>query len=208
MISPLESDEYFDTCFRDCQVMVIMRGYRPEDAVALASHAWSMGIVNTEVTLQDSTGIEALQAVVDAGRTVGRTVGAGTVTSRDLVHQAADAGAEFTVAPGTDPDIIKASLAAGLPHLPGVATPSEVGAVQRLGLRWVKAFPAAQLGPEWIRAVHDPFPQIKIVATGGINATNAANFLDNGVQAVALGSALKDPSQIARLHSILPQSGG
>jgi 2-dehydro-3-deoxyphosphogluconate aldolase / (4S)-4-hydroxy-2-oxoglutarate aldolase len=204
MITPLQSDEYFDNCFRDCRVMVIMRGYRPDDAVAMARHAWSMGITNIEVTLQDQAGIAALEAVVDAARSVGRTVGAGTVTTRALVSQAARAGAEYTVAPGTDADIIEASLAAGLPHLPGIATPSEVGAVQRLGLRWVKVFPAAQLGTEWIRALRGPFPHIRIIATGGIDASNAAAFLDNGAQAVALGSSLTDPSQIQQLQSILP----
>jgi 2-dehydro-3-deoxyphosphogluconate aldolase / (4S)-4-hydroxy-2-oxoglutarate aldolase len=204
MITPLESDQYFDDCFAGCQLMVIMRGYRPDDAIALAARAWSLGITNIELTLQDSTGIDALRAVVEAGRETGRTVGAGTVTSRELVHEAAEAGAEFTVAPGTDPDVIEESLAAGLPHLPGIATPSEVGAVQRLGLGWVKAFPAAQLGPDWISALRGPFPRIRVVATGGIDASNAMTFLDSGVNAVALGSALSDPSQVERLKPLLP----
>lgn len=203
MITPLESDQYFDHRFAECRVMVILRGYQPDDAVALATHAWSLGVTNVELTLQDSSGIAALEAVVAAAATAGHTVGAGTVTTPELVARAAAAGAQFTVAPGTHPDVIDASLAAGLPHLPGVATPTEAGVVQRSGLGWVKAFPAAHLGVDWIRALRGPFPRLRVIATGGIDAANASAFLDGGVHAVALGSALADPAQVERVQSLL-----
>jgi 2-dehydro-3-deoxyphosphogluconate aldolase/(4S)-4-hydroxy-2-oxoglutarate aldolase len=65
----------------------------------------------------------------------------------------------------------------GLPHLPGVATPTEVQRAPAAGFGWLKAFPAAQLGAGWITAMHGPFPEARCVATGGIDLSNAAGFL-------------------------------
>jgi 2-dehydro-3-deoxyphosphogluconate aldolase/(4S)-4-hydroxy-2-oxoglutarate aldolase len=75
--------------------------------------------------------------------------------------------------------------------------------VGRLGLRWVKAFPASDLGDGWIRAVRAPFPDMRFVATGGIDASNAAAFLDAGASAVAVGGALSDPAQLPALAELL-----
>ncbi|MBY4128150.1 bifunctional 4-hydroxy-2-oxoglutarate aldolase/2-dehydro-3-deoxy-phosphogluconate aldolase [Rhodococcus fascians] len=188
--------------------MVILRGYTPDEAVQLSRRAWDMGITNIEVTLQDTAGIEALQAVVDAAGigTDDRHVGAGTVTDTALVRTAADVGARYTISPGIDSDVAAASLDADLPHLPGVATPTEIGVAQRLGLDWMKAFPATHLGPAWIRAVRGPYPRIRVVATGGINTSNATEFLSHGAHAVALGSALSHPAQIEALAAMTGDS--
>src|SRR5206468_458092 len=82
-----------------------------------------------------------------AGARRGRRGAAGTVLTPAAAGAAAEAGAAFTVAPGLDLDVLSASLRAGLPHVPGVATPSEVHLAVRAGCRWLKAFPAASLGP-------------------------------------------------------------
>ena len=91
--------------------------------------------------------------------------------------------------------------------LPGVATPTEIQAAVAAGLTWLKAFPAAQLGTAWFTAMAGPFPQEKFVATGGMDANNAGDFLAAGVRCVAVGSALADPTQLDRL-SLLLGSGG
>ncbi|MFJ3343666.1 bifunctional 4-hydroxy-2-oxoglutarate aldolase/2-dehydro-3-deoxy-phosphogluconate aldolase [Streptomyces diastaticus] len=101
-----------------------------------------------------------------------------------------------------------ARLQAGLPHLPGVSTPTEVGRARRRGLHWVKAFPASSLGPSWIRAVRAPFPRLRVVATGGLDLRNASAFLEAGARVVALGSALGDPAQLDRLVGLLPGEPG
>ena len=113
------------------------------------------------------------------------------------------AGAAFTVAPGFDAQVMAASEAAGLPHLPGVATPSDVQGVLKAGGHWVKAFPATALGTEWFRAMRGPFPDVRIVATGGMDAHNAREYLDAGARMVAVGSALADPDQIPLLAELL-----
>ncbi|MFD0490699.1 bifunctional 4-hydroxy-2-oxoglutarate aldolase/2-dehydro-3-deoxy-phosphogluconate aldolase [Saccharopolyspora spinosporotrichia] len=97
----------------------------------------------------------------------GRPVGAGTVVGVEQLRTATELGAAFTVAPGLDPELVRASE---LPHLPGVATPSEVQHARKLGLTWVKAFPATVLGTGWFAAIRGPFPGMRFTATGGMNA--------------------------------------
>jgi 2-dehydro-3-deoxyphosphogluconate aldolase/(4S)-4-hydroxy-2-oxoglutarate aldolase len=196
----------FDELFARTPVMAILRGYSPEKAVQLASTAWDLGIDCVEIPIQSPETLAALEATVEAGRSRGKAVGAGTVISVEHVRQARDAGAAFTVSPGLDPDVIKASLDAGLPSLPGVATASEIQAALRLGLNWVKAFPAAELGPSWFRAMHGPFPGLNFVATGGITPSNAKDFLDADARVVALGSALADPDALPAIATLLAAS--
>ena len=104
--------------------------------------------------------------------------------------------------------MIRASLDAGLPTLPGVATASDIQRCARLGLGWLKAFPATTLGPGWIAAMRGPFPDVRFVATGGVTVANAAGFLSAGARAVALGSALADPAQLDGLARLVPRDGG
>ena len=135
----------------------------------------------------------SLRAAVAAGRERGLPVGAGTVISLEQVREVAATGAAFTVARGFDPAVATASAGLGLPHLPGVATPGEIQAALRHGLTWLKAFPASVLGTAWFTAMRGPFPQIKLVATGGLDARTAPDYLTAGARVVAVGSALADP---------------
>jgi 2-dehydro-3-deoxyphosphogluconate aldolase / (4S)-4-hydroxy-2-oxoglutarate aldolase len=196
----------FDELFTHIPVMAILRGYSAERAVELASTAWDLGIDCVEVPIQSPETLAALEATVEAGRSRGKAVGAGTVVSVEHVRQARDAGAAFTVSPGLDADVVRASLDAGLPSLPGVATASEIQAALRLGLGWVKAFPAAELGPSWFKAMRGPFPAVKFAATGGIGPHNAKDFLDAGAGVVAIGSALADPEALPAIAALLARS--
>ncbi|RKO19970.1 bifunctional 4-hydroxy-2-oxoglutarate aldolase/2-dehydro-3-deoxy-phosphogluconate aldolase [Pseudarthrobacter phenanthrenivorans] len=193
----------FDELFADVSVMAILRGYSVERTLELATAAWDLGIDCVEVPIQTPDALAALRATVAAGAARGKAVGAGTVVSQEHVRQAADAGAAFTVSPGIDPAIVRQSLEAGLPTLPGVATASEIQLAQRLGLDWVKAFPAALLGPSWFTSMHGPFPGIKFAATGGIDPDNAQEFLTAGARVVALGSSLADSSALPAIAAVL-----
>lgn len=193
----------FDELFAGSPMMAIFRGMDADRSTGLADRAWTLGLDCIEVPLQDKPSRRALEAVVAAGAERGRAVGAGTITSVERVEQAAEAGAAFTVAPGLDPEVARASIAAGMPHLPGVATASEVQQARSLGLTWLKAFPASVLGTGWFRAMAGPFPGVPFVATGGIDAGNAADYLDAGARVVAVGSALEDPAQVDRLAGVL-----
>jgi Entner-Doudoroff aldolase len=192
----------FDDLFGDQRVMAILRGLPPAETVALARRIWDAGIDTVEVPIATPDAVPAMRAAVAAGAERGRLVGAGTVITPDQVRTAAAAGAAYTVAPGLDLTVLAASLAAGLPHLPGVATPSEVQRARAAGCRWQKAFPASVLGPAWLRAVHGPFPDVAFVATGGLRVADVADYLAAGARVVALGSALADAEQVAELATV------
>ena len=196
-------DEGLDGLFTGHSVLAILRGMPVDTTVALAERAWELGVTAIEVPARDEAGLEALRATVRAGAEHGHSVGAGTVISTGQVRAVALAGAAFTVAPGFDAQVMAASEAAGLPHLPGVATPSDIQGVLKAGGHWVKAFPATALGTEWFRAMRGPFPDVRIVATGGMDAHNAREYLGAGARMVAVGSALADPEQIPLLAELL-----
>nr|WP_246223747.1 bifunctional 4-hydroxy-2-oxoglutarate aldolase/2-dehydro-3-deoxy-phosphogluconate aldolase [Pseudarthrobacter psychrotolerans] len=184
-------------------VMAILRNMDAQRSVALASRAWDLGIDLVEVPIQSPDALPSLAAVVKAGAERGKMVGSGTIVSGEQVRQSLELGVAFTVAPGLDAEIVKLCQSAGLPHLPGVATASEIQAAVRLGCPVVKAFPASVLGTEWFKAMRGPFPAVSFVATGGIDAANAAVFLDSGAVTVAVGSALADERQLDLIADII-----
>lgn len=193
----------YDEILAGRPLMAIFRGLGVTRSLELARHAWELGIDVVELPIQSPADVDALAAVAEAGRAEGRLVGAGTVVSARHVELAASAGAAFTVSPGFDADVVRASVAAGLPPLPGVATASEVQVAMALGLTWLKAFPASLLGTAWFGAMSGPFPEARFVATGGMDAANAGAFLAAGVRTVAVGSALEDPAQLHALAELL-----
>jgi 2-dehydro-3-deoxyphosphogluconate aldolase/(4S)-4-hydroxy-2-oxoglutarate aldolase len=184
--------DVFDEMFRHSPVMAILRGLDQPTTLNLCHRLWDLGVVAVEIPVQREADLATLAAAATAGEHRRRPVGAGTITSVELVAQVAAAGAAFTVAPGLDEHVLTACTGLGLAHLPGVATGTEVQRATRLGLRWAKAFPAAQLGSAWITAMLAPFPDARLVATGGITTANAGEFLSAGAAAVSLGGSLAD----------------
>lgn len=196
------NNESLNEFFEGTKLLAILRGFGVEKSVALAEQAWALGIHCVEVTIQSSTDLDALRAVVEAGALADKLVGAGTVISLEHVRQAKNSGAAFTVSPTFDPDVSRASYEAGMPPLPGVATPSEIQAATKFGLTWLKAFPAATLGPSWFGMMAGPFPEARFVASGGMDASNAELYLTGGARVVGVGSALADPTQLQKLETI------
>lgn len=192
--------ELFDDLFPTVKVLGIFRGMPAEETVKLCHAAWDAGVTAVEIPVQNEDAFASLAAAVDAGRSRNRVVGAGTVRHLDQLHRAIDLGAQFTVAPGLDLRIVAASDELGVPHLPGVATSTDIHNALDAGVTWVKAIPAAELGSSWIRAQLAPFPEARFVATGGIGAHNAQDFIAAGCRAVAIGSAFGDPSQLHALR--------
>lgn len=195
----MDSNAFFDQHLGKHPVMGIFRGLDATTTIELCEKAWEAGVQLVEIPIQSPDAIATLRGVIGAGASGGRLVGAGSVTTPEIVRAAAEAGACFTVAPDLNESVAAECDRLGLAHLPGVATSTEIGKALGLGLVWQKMFPAAQLGADWARAQHGPFPQVKFVATGGMDAGNAQSFLDAGVRAVAVGSAFADPEQIKRL---------
>ena len=163
----------------------------PELVAALAAG----GIRCAEITLRTEAGIAAIAAVAD---TAGFSVGAGTVISLDDLERSADAGARFIVSPGLDDELVVRALELGLAVLPGVATGSEVQKAVKLGLDVVKFFPADRLGGlATIAALSAPFVGVGFVPSGGVNAGNAAEYLDHPTVPAVSGSWMATRAMIA-----------
>ena len=120
----------------------------------------------------------AADALLRARAVHGFLLGAGTVLTVQQARAAAEAGADFAVAPGLNEEIVVACHDLGLPFFPGVATPSEIDRGRRLGLSTVKVFPAAELGgPAFLRAVAAAFPDVGFLPTGGVDASTLRSYL-------------------------------
>lgn len=194
----------FEDSFARSPIIAILRNMSPASAVELARNAWDLGVELVEVPIQTPDAVPTLHAVIQAGLERDRPVGAGTVTTTDQLLLVQRLGAAFTVAPGLDAAIVRLSRELAIPHLPGVATATEIQATVTLGCSWVKAFPAASLGPDWFVSMkRGPFPDVSFVATGGVDATNAAAFLRAGAAGVGLGSALSDPVQLEAISEVI-----
>jgi len=186
-------------------LVAILRGAARAEAVRLANAVWDTGLGVVEVTIQTPDAVQTLSAVAAAARERGEHCGAGTVVSADQVRAAVAAGAVFTVAPGFDPAVAEASRAAGLPHVPGVATATEVQRALAAGHTWLKMFPAGTLGPRWLREMRGPFPDLSFVATGGVDADSAADYLAAGAAAIGVGSAIGRAGELDRLVATLSE---
>jgi 2-dehydro-3-deoxyphosphogluconate aldolase/(4S)-4-hydroxy-2-oxoglutarate aldolase len=196
----------FTGILRRRPLVAILRGMGTSEAITIAERVWDRGIGIVEVPVQDSASFGTFQAVLNHGAERGEAVGAGTIVDVELLRRVVDAGASFTVAPGLDLGVLHASISAGVPHLPGVATATEVQTALRAGCAVVKAFPASSLSSRWVREMRGPFPQVSCVATGGIDASNAAEFLTAGAIALGVGSALHSTPSASELFDIVEEA--
>jgi len=116
-------------------------------------------------------------------------VGAGTVLTPADVAAAAEAGAQFLVAPCTRPDSLAEAAAHGVAMVPGAFTATEIAVALDCGAEVVKLFPATP-GPDYVRALREPLPRARLVPTGGVGIDAIAGFLAAGAFAVGIGSPL------------------
>jgi 2-dehydro-3-deoxyphosphogluconate aldolase / (4S)-4-hydroxy-2-oxoglutarate aldolase len=134
------------------------------------------GLAAVEITFRSDAAADAIRraAAID-----GLLVGAGTVLSTAQLERAADAGARFAVAPGTNDEVIAAAERIALPFVPGVATPSEIEHARALRCRVLKLFPASIVGgPAFVKAVAPVYPDVRFLPTGGVNPDNLASYLE------------------------------
>ncbi|MDR7277449.1 bifunctional 4-hydroxy-2-oxoglutarate aldolase/2-dehydro-3-deoxy-phosphogluconate aldolase [Catenuloplanes atrovinosus] len=195
--------QVLDRVFHGRPLLAVLRGLPIDRTVALAEAVWDTGLGVVEVPLHAPSSRDALAAVARLGAERGEVVGAGGVLTPDLVPIAKAAGAAFTLAPGFDADVLRVSLAAGLPHLPGAATPTEIQRALRTGCRWFSIFPAAPLGPPWVRALHDAFPHVSLIATGGITPADAPAFRTAGARSLGVDAPLLTPDRLPDLAAAL-----
>ncbi|MCL2747588.1 MAG: bifunctional 4-hydroxy-2-oxoglutarate aldolase/2-dehydro-3-deoxy-phosphogluconate aldolase [Oscillospiraceae bacterium] len=157
-------------------VMPVIAISDTEKAVPLARALAAGGIHCAEVTFRTEEGEEAIRRI--AAECPDILVGAGTVLTVEQADRAARAGAKFAVSPGTNPKVVRRCAEIGLLIIPGCATPSDMEQAMAFGLDTVKFFPAEQAGGlAYIKAVAAPYPKLRFVPTGGINAGNLGRYM-------------------------------
>ena len=115
-------------------------------------------------------------------------IGAGTVLTPKQVEMTQAAGGRFIISPDTDPEVIKRTKALGLISMPGALTPTEIKLAHKSGADFVKLFPITKMGVDYVKAVKAPFSNIRLLAVGGINENNIADYLRAGVCGFGIGS--------------------
>ncbi len=142
--------------------------------VSRALHAGGVKVL--EITLRTAAGLEAIERATHIAPDI--VVGVGTITKPEQCELAKKAGARFGVSPGLTREMHEAAVAAGLPLLPGVMTPTDIINALELGYETVKFFPAHYAGGvPMLQAFHGPFPALKFCPTGGITAESAPHYL-------------------------------
>ena len=124
-------------------------------------------------------------------------VGAGTVLTVEQAAQAVDAGATFLVSPVTDEQVIRSASELGVSIIPGTYSPSEMWRAHQAGAQLQKLFPVTAGGPAHIKAILGPMPFCRIVPTSGVDASNAAAYLEAGAFAVGFVATLFDATRLA-----------
>jgi 2-dehydro-3-deoxyphosphogluconate aldolase/(4S)-4-hydroxy-2-oxoglutarate aldolase len=179
---------------RAARLVVVLRRISPRDRLlTLVGELAEAGVRVFEVTFDAPSAADDLVACRGALAEAGQgsaLVGAGTVRTLDALADAQASDAAFAVAPVLDPEVLGAALEAGLPFIPGAYTPTEVDRAWRLGATFVKLFPGSSLGPEHVRELRGPLPEVETIVTGGVDSTNATAFLKAGAVAVGIGSAI------------------
>lgn len=179
----------------DTGIVSIIRAKSGEQLVGVAQALYEGGIDVIEVTFTVPGVLDIIAAVK---KQLGDRIllGAGTVLDTETARAAILAGAEFIVTPTVNPVVIQLCNRYSKVIMPGAFTPTEILTAWEAGADIVKVFPAEIGGPAFLKAVHGPLPQIRLLPTGGVNLETLPAFVKAGACAVGLGSALVEQKAV------------
>jgi 2-dehydro-3-deoxyphosphogluconate aldolase / (4S)-4-hydroxy-2-oxoglutarate aldolase len=181
------------------RLIAILRRVEPQELLLdLAAELVADGVRVLEVTFDGASAAEDLVAVKQRLHGSDVIVGAGTIVSGERMDAALAAGAQFLVAPTLDLAIVAEAVDRGVPVIPGAYSPTEIALAWDSGATFVKVFPVSSLGPSHIRELRGPLRDIEMIATGGVDATNTAAYLEAGCVAVGVGGALVKADRAGR----------
>ncbi len=179
----------------DTGIVAVIRADSSELLVDVAEALLSGGVEVMEVTFTVPDAVSVLQRVAE--RLAGRILlGAGTVLDSETARAALLAGAEFIVSPATNLDVIRLCRRYDKLVMPGALTPTEVVTAWEAGADIVKIFPSDITGPQYVKALRAPLPQVRMMPTGGVNLQTAADFLRCGACALGVGGALVESKAV------------
>ncbi len=177
-------------------IVAIVRFDKPDELVTVARALAEGGIKAIEFTMTIPGAIRLIeQASSELGSKI--LLGAGTVLDDITARQAILSGAQFIVSPNLKPSMIETCHRYNKVVIPGAYTPTEILTAWECGADYVKLFPAENGGPEYLKAIKGPLPQISIIPVGGISLENIPQYFKAGASAVAVGSNLVDKKLIS-----------
>jgi len=175
--------------FEALPLMGILRGIEDRHIEPLVEAVVDAGLETIEITM-NTTGAPALirKLITAAGERL--TVGAGTVLSTVDLEDALAAGATFVVMPSLVPEVVTSCRERGIAVFPGALTPHEIFTAHRAGATMVKVFPSNLFGPAYFKDIRGPFTEIKLLACGGVTASNVGEFFACGANAASFGGSI------------------
>ncbi|MGB2636995.1 MAG: bifunctional 4-hydroxy-2-oxoglutarate aldolase/2-dehydro-3-deoxy-phosphogluconate aldolase [Candidatus Acidiferrum sp.] len=179
-------------------IVPVVRAANLDEARRAVDAICTGGISVIEITMTVPNAPAMIQELV---KHYGASVltGAGTVTTAKQAEICLDAGAQFLVSPGLSLPVLQTAAARGILAIPGALTPTEVMAALEAGAQLIKIFPCGSAGgPKHIKALKAPFPEARLIPTGGVSVNNAAEYLAAGSFALGVGADLVDLAAIRR----------
>ena len=181
---------------KELGLLAVIRGPSAELTVKMVEALVDGGVKGIEVTYSTPDAESVVRTLAEKfGDSI--VLGMGTLTKPEQALSAKSAGAKFLVSPVCEDNLVKAMVDSGLLTMAGALTPTEVFKAYSMGVDVIKIFPGSLGGPAYIKALKGPFPYIPMMPTGGVSASNAADWFAAGVVAVGAGSELC-PSQLAK----------
>ena len=160
-------------------IVPVIKIDRPDNALPLCEALIEGGLPVAEITFRTDAAEESIRLVLSRYSDSEILLGAGTVINVELVKRAVDAGASYIISPGMSGAVVEYCLKTGIPVCPGVVTPTEIQQALDYGLEVLKFFPAEQAGgTAMLKALSGPFPDLRFIPTGGINAGNLLKYLE------------------------------
>jgi 2-dehydro-3-deoxyphosphogluconate aldolase/(4S)-4-hydroxy-2-oxoglutarate aldolase len=179
----------------DCGVVAIVRVESAQEAVAVCTAIAKGGVKPIEVTMTVPGAVDAIKEFKSIVKDK-VLVGAGTVLDPETARAVILAGAEFVVSPTLNLGVIEVCRRYSKIVIPGTFTPTEILTAWEAGADIVKVFPATLGGPQYLRDIRGPLPQIRLMPTGGVNLENTPDFIRAGAVAVAAGTSLVDKKAV------------
>jgi 2-dehydro-3-deoxyphosphogluconate aldolase/(4S)-4-hydroxy-2-oxoglutarate aldolase len=180
----------------DCGIVAVVRSPDSQQLVEVCRALAEGGVTVVEITM---TVPGALDVVAQVRKALGDRVllGAGTILDPETARAALLAGAEYLVAPTINLDVIRLCQRYDKLVMPGAFTPTEILTAWEAGADIIKVFPAEVVGPAFFKALRGPLPQVRLMPTGGVDLTTAADFLKAGACCLGIGGQLVEPKAVA-----------
>jgi len=180
----------------DCGVIAVLRAKSSAELIDVSNALYAGGVTAIEVTMTTPGALDVIKVVsAELGGKV--VVGVGSVLDPETARAAILAGADYVVAPTLNEAVVRITKRYGKVCIPGAFTPTEVLRAWDSGADAVKVFPTSSVGPQYIKDLKGPLPQIPLVPTGGVSVETCGDFIRAGAIAVGAGSALVSSQAVA-----------